>query len=314
MANLYQRMVNLAALRAGWTIHFVEDPDALVERLPKIQPSALFGVPRFYEKLLARLRERGADAVLGTRMKFMVCGSAPAQPAMFEAFDRMGLTLLEAYGISENTIPIAINRPEDRRAGSVGRPVAGNEVRLAPDGEILVRGPGLFRGYVGDAPAGPARFTADGYYRTGDLGRRDAEGFLYLKGRKRELIRLSTGRTVAPSIVEAAYGRAPAVRQVVVFGHGRPHLVALISVDPLRAQKDAAARTPDGRSSLDAEFARFERALAPHERIRRYAILDEPFSIERGELTSSLKLRRDRIEERHRECIEQLYVNAVTAT
>lgn len=277
--------------------------------------------------LVARLAHQAADRlvlrrirrVVGRNMKFMVTGSAPTPAWLLEYFHGLGLLILEAYGISENTIPMAANRRDAYRFGSVGRPLEENEIRLADDGELLVRGPGVFAGYDRDDGAA-GRFTADGFYRTGDIGRFDDDGFLYLVGRKSELIKTSTGRRLSPVSIEAAYARSPYLDQVVVMGNGRKHLVGLVVLrreaverecpEGWKEQERAGCRvvaSPAIDQLVRHELETLGETLAPYERIARFAVLAEPLSVARGELTPTLKIRRDRISERYAGLIEALY-------
>ena len=259
--------------------------------------------------VLRKIRRR----IGGSRMRFMVTGSAPIARSVLEFFDAIELPLLEAYGLSENATPMAANSPRKRRAGSVGRPLPSNELLVAPDGEILVRGPAVFRGYWGaDKPSD--RFTSDGYFATGDLGYIDADGFLYLRGRKDQLIKTSSGRRVSPALVEAALCEAPLVDQAIVIGNGRPELVALVTLDAERAgagtvpgnvrDPQAQGRIPD---ELRDQLAACARRLPPHERIKGCLVLKEPFTIANGQLTPSLKIRRSAVERAYQRAIDGLY-------
>jgi len=272
-----------------------------------------------WHAVLDRLVLRKIRAAMGGRIKFMITGSAPTPAWLLEFFHSVGLLMLEAYGISENTVPMAMNLPEDYRFGSVGRPLPGNEIRLAPDGEVLVRGPGVFCGYH-EADDEGRRFTAEGFYRTGDLGHLDEEGFLYLTGRKAEIIKTSTGRRISPARVEAAYAQSPLMDQVVVFGNARKYLVGLLvlrrsAVEEALAETGVDVAASDGNihqlpateALVHRELDRWGRELAPHERIVDFAILPEPLSVARGELTPTLKVRRGRVAELYSHLIDPLY-------
>lgn len=271
---------------------------------------------RLRHSVADRLVLRRLRKFLGGRVRFLLTGSAPTPLGVLEFFHALGLVLLEAYGVSENAIPMAANRPSAYRFGSVGRPLEENGIRLAEDGEILVRSLGLFSGYFREEETREL-FTADGYYRTGDLGRFDAEGFLYLTGRKSDLIKTSTGRRIAPARIEAIYAQSPLIDQVVVVGNGRKHLVGLVvpNLASLRRRLPGLRSLPpeqlptsaEVRALLAAEIETLGQQLAPHERIVRFAILPEPFSVQRGEITPTLKLRRDRIAHKYATLIEQLY-------
>jgi long-chain acyl-CoA synthetase len=273
---------------------------------------------RLRHAVLDRLVLRRLRAVMGGEMQWMISGSAAAPVWLLEFFHSIGLPMLEAYGITENPIPIAANRASAYRFGSVGKPFPENLVRLAEDREVLVKGNAMFHHYFGEERI-PDRFTADGYYRTGDYGRFDAEGFLYLTGRSAEMIKTSTGRRVAPVAIEGVYRRSRYVDQIVVVGNDRPHLAALVSVNAsaVGAALAQGSRSPAAESDIVSsaamlnlihqDFDRLGSALARHEQIHAIAILPAPFSIENGELTSSLKPRRDRIEARYSETIDALY-------
>lgn len=263
----------------------------------------------FWDRLVLR-RIRG---VLGRRLRFAISGSAPTPQWLLEFFHDLGLPIMEAYGVSENAVPMAVNVPGAWRFGSVGRPLSANEIQRAPDGELLVRGPGVCDQY---ADGKPLPRTRDGFHRTGDLGRVDGEGFLHLTGRKRELIKTAAGRRVSPSRVEAVYRRAPLVEQIAVFGHGRSFLTALITVYSARVKEETrrSVGSEQTRAALRARLWKALRAcekdLAPYERIRDFSITTKAFTIARGELTTTFKLKREVIETRRREDIERMYATA----
>jgi long-chain acyl-CoA synthetase len=303
----WRRRLVPAALAAG-------DEKARHERAGRPVPWGL----RLKHALLDRLVVRQARRVVGRDMKVLITGSAPLAPWLLEFFHSVGLLVLEAYGLSENTVPMAVNRFAAYRFGSVGRPLPANEVRFAEDGEILVKSSGLFRGYFKESP-GHGPFTADGFYPTGDQGRLDEDGFLYLVGRKSEILKTSTGRRISPVRVEAAYRRSPYLDHVVVFGEGRKHLVALVTFNPATVARALAemglsapgpeemARLPAVQELVRREMQTAGEALSPHEQVRAFAVLSAPLSVVAGELTPTLKLRRDRIAARHADLLEQLY-------
>lgn len=347
LSNLFQRIVNLAAIRQGATTYLLGDPRRVMQVVAGVSPDIFIGVPRFYEKLydgiraniavqpalrrwlarwawgigrrVSRLRLgarpvpvalmlahwfanrhvlRRVRSVMGQRLRCMVTGSAPTPRHLLEEFHALGWLMLEAYGLSENVLPMAMNRIGDVRFGAVGRPVPGNEIRVADGGSIAVRGPGMFRGYLGEENS--AAFDVDGYYRTGDFGRLDADGYLWLTGRAGDLIKTSTGRRVAPVGVEAELRSVPGIDQAVLIGAGRKCLVALCTCTQANMGADARSRL------IEILAERIER-LAEGERPLAVGLLERPFSVELGELTPNLKLRRSAIEERHADLIRSLY-------
>lgn len=275
--------------------------------------------------VLSRFRE-----ALGGRLEVMVTGTAPAPAWVLEFFDQIGLLLLEVYGLSENAVPMSSNRADAYRFGSVGMPLPYNEIRIAPDGEILVRGPGVLDGYFEGAnghddadptrPRDQARFTDDGYLCTGDLGRYDEDGFLYLTGRKSEIIKTSTGRRISPARVEAIYGRSRLFDQVMVVGNGRKCLAALLALNQQAVERElmksghripgdpaAMAQSKDVAAIVHDELKRHETELADYERVIAYHLLEQPLSVEDGDLTPTLKLRRSRVEARLGDLIDAVY-------
>ncbi len=255
--------------------------------------------------VLAHLRE-----AMGRRLRFAITGSAPTAVWLLEFFEQMGVLVLEAYGVSENAVPLATNRPRAFRFGSVGLPMPGNELRTSVDGEVEVRGPGLFAEYA-HAEGQPPGFTPDGFYRTGDCGWFDDQGFLHLRGRLNEQIKVSTGRWLSPARIEQAYLHSPYVEQIIVFADGRQPPAALIypSQAALRAaetQVQGATSAGDVRRLIETELARQSENLAPHERVQRFALLEHPLSVANGELTLLMKPRRTEIARRYADVLAQL--------
>ncbi|MFZ5833177.1 MAG: AMP-dependent synthetase/ligase [Planctomycetota bacterium] len=274
---------------------------------------------RWRKRLADALVLRRIRSVLGGRIRFMISGSAPLRKEILESLHAVGLLVLEAYGLSENTIPMSINRLSDFRFGSVGRPLPENELRFCSDGEICVRSDGLFQGYYRETNLG-GEFDQDGFYRTGDIGSLDNDGFLHLRGRKKEIIKTSTGRRISPAQVEAVYAQSPLIEQIVVVGDGRKCLVALLRAQEAAADRSPAAAAAGGngdaislppkanlRRAIESELERLGQSLTQHERVAHFAFLPEPLSVAGGELTPTLKLRRNVITEKYASRIDRLY-------
>jgi len=258
-------------------------------------------------------------AGVGNRLRYFVSGGAPLAPSLARAFLAAGIPILQGYGMTETCI-VSANRPEDNRIGSVGLPFPGVEVRIAEDGEILVRGPSVMRGYYHRPEETRAMFTEDGWFRTGDVGRLDEGGRLYITDRKKELFKLSNGKYIAPQLIESLIKRSPLVNQVVVVGAGQKFPVALVVPEweaLAEAMSEEGARPPATHAEwsrdpvamrlVQREVAQWTAELNEHERVRRAAIIPEEFSIENGELTPTLKIRRRTIEERYASVIAELY-------
>ncbi|MDO9467755.1 MAG: AMP-binding protein [Thiobacillus sp.] len=262
--------------------------------------------------LADRLVLRKLRHLMGPDLKFMVSGSAPMPPWLLEKLHGLGWRVLEAYGISECVVPIANNTLEACRFGSVGRPLPDNELMLAEDGEVRVRGPGVFAGYYGQAD-GDTPLDADGYLHTGDLARFDEDGFLWLTGRKSEVFKTSTGRRIAPVPIESALRQLPYVEHAVVFGRNRPVAVVLLSVAPQSGDfaaplsGETLRRIADDIAAACAPFPAYQRPAGALVSLRG-------FSIAAGELTSNLKLRRNAIEALKKHELDALYAQLTQST
>lgn len=275
------------------------------------------GWQRLAHRLADRLVLRRLRGVMGPNLRYLVSGSAPIPVWLLERLQGMGLLVLEAYGLSENIIPVAANRLWAYRFGTVGRPLQGNTVRLAEDGELQVRGAGVFSGYYGEESAG--MFDADGYLASGDFATQDAEGFITLTGRKAEIFKTSTGRRIAPAPIESVLRQAPYVEQVVVFGAGRPFPVAVlvVSAEALRLWVGADVECADLLAHCEwirADIGRCLAALPEAQRPAGLVVTTRPFTVESGELTTNLKMRRRVIEARYGDVLDALYQTLAQAS
>ncbi len=243
-------------------------------------------------------------AALGGRLRWALTGGAPIDPAVLDFLRACGIQVFEGYGMTESAGVISLNHPGAVRYGTVGRPVAGCEVRIADDGEVLARGPMIFPGYHANALGTAEALDADGWLHTGDLGSLDADGYLTITGRKKDLIITSAGKNLTPSHVELAIERSRFVSHAVMVGDRRPYPVALITVDA----EETAGRDPAEVRALVQEAVETANAqVSRPARIRDFAILPGDFTVEGGELTPTLKVRRTAVVERYAAEIEALY-------
>lgn len=326
LARLPRRVRKVAMQELGLVSHPSEPASeatlASCEASPRRTPANHRGgrvTDRWIRPLVRRLVVDKVRQTFGSQLQYIICGSARLSVKAQGLIRACGWELLEAYGISENTIPLAMTRPGAARPGSVGQPLLENELRLGPDREILVRGPGLFEGYAtGDSKQLDAsRLTPEGFFPTGDLGSWDADGYLYLTGRKSDFVKLSTGRKVALSNLESNYLVSPLIEQLVLLGPDRPFVSGIVVPSPkalasrlglpLPTSRSELANHPDAHNVLAAEFDRLSIGLERHETVRKFIIARTPFSIEREELTPTLKLRRGKIEANYRHKVEALY-------
>ena len=261
-------------------------------------PSVLL---KLQHRMADRLVLRRLRGLLGDRLQYLISGSAPSAPWVLEFFHSIGWLVLEAYGLSENILPMAMNTPNDYRFGTVGKLLPQNEIQFDSDGEVMVKSPGLFKGYYGD-PDSFARVSDNGYYRTGDYGVLDDAGFLRLTGRKSEIIKTSAGRRIALPPIESTLREVSWVDHAVVLGSGRKCLAVLLTVDQA-ALPGTVLETVQLRHELLVQIGQ----LARHEQPAAAIIIQRPFSVDGGELTPNLKLRRMEIERKYKPAIERLY-------
>jgi long-chain acyl-CoA synthetase len=264
---------------------------------------------------------RQVRRAVGGRARILVSGGAPLGAREQSFLNGCGLSVLEGYGLTETASVCSLNTLSEWRRGSVGRPLPGVELRVTEEGEILVRGPSVMRGYWNDEKT-TREALRDGWLYTGDLGRIDDDGFLFLTGRKKDLIITAQGKNVAPLLVETQLRRSPLVHDALVVGDRRPFPVALVypDLEMLRARLGLSlAEGPGLRKSLEAqsvralyraEIDRVCEALAPHETVRDFVLLAEPPSVADGTLTPTLKLRRREIERRCAVEIRRMYDRA----
>jgi len=270
-----------------------------------------------------RLVLRKVRATLGLdRLAYFVSGSAPLHRDTALTLAAMGLTVLEGYGLTETSPVVTVNRPVDNVLGTVGPPVRDVAVRIADDGEVQVNGPNVMLGYY-RVPANEQPFTADGWFRTGDIGMLDANGYLIITDRKNELFKTSGGKWIAPSRVETAIKRSIYVGQVLVVGSGMPHACALVAPnwDLVRAKLDVETSTSTEALAEDArvrtlmvrEVEHFTADLASFERVHRVAVLPRDLTIEAGELSPTLKIKRRVVEQRYAPLISGAYAEDLHA-
>jgi long-chain acyl-CoA synthetase len=267
--------------------------------------------------LADRLALSKVRGLFGDRLQLALTGAAPIATEVLEFLDACGVTVLEGYGMSETTAAATLNPPSAPRYGTVGTALPGTSVEIAPEGEILLRGPNVFAGYHRDEEATRATMAGDAV-RTGDLGELDADGYLRITGRTKDIIITSSGKNVAPANIENALRESRWISQAVVHGDNRPYLVALLTLDADEAPALAAELGIDGDLDAMASDERVRAALqrdvdaandrfARIEQVKRFAVLARDLSQEEGELTPTMKVKRNVIEDRYRDRFAALY-------
>ena len=268
-------------------------------------------------KLVDRLVFHKVRMRFGGRIRVAASGAAPLSKDLAEFYEAVGMPLIEGYGLTEGGV--ATLNPLDRpKPGSIGKPLLGVEARFAEDGELLLKSPCLFSGYYND-PETTAEVLRDGWLHTGDVAYADDEGYIFITGRKKELIVSSTGKKIYPSRVEAFFKMEPLISQVLLIGDRLPFLTALFTINPAAAEalkgmeawKGRPARevaaAPPVMAEIQKAVSRVNKQLAPFEQVRKYRVLPRDFSIEAGELTATMKVRRGRALENCKQHIAELY-------
>ena len=279
------------------------------------------GVPwplKLGHALADRLVLRKIRAIMGGPKNFLSSGGAALAAEIEEFFFSLGFLVCQGYGLTETAPMLTCNAPGAFRFGSVGRPVDGVELKFGEDGEILARGPNVMRGYY-RKPELTAEVLQDGWFRTGDTGDIDADGFLSITGRLKDLIVTSTGKNVAPQLIETVVGKDPYIEQLAVIGDRRKHISALVvpAYEALAewargkrlqfADHEELVRQPEVVRFMTERIRAQSKSLAPFERIRRFTLMARSFSMEAGEMTPTLKIRRDVILRKYHELIERMY-------
>jgi long-chain acyl-CoA synthetase len=264
------------------------------------------------KQVLSKIRN-----LFGGKIRLAVSGAAPINPDILRFFDAAGVLVLEGWGMTETSTAATISTPDDFKVGTIGKPFPGCEVRIADDGEILVKGPNVFQGYHKN-PEATAETIVDGWLHTGDIGEVDSDGFIKITGRKKDIIITAGGKNITPANLEAEIKQHPLVSQCVVVGDRRPYLVALVTLDPEEAvayakehglPEDPAqlAQNPDIKASIMAHVDKINQNFARVEQVKKISILPADLSQESGELTPTLKVKRAVVASKHEGAIEELY-------
>lgn len=259
-------------------------------------------------------------AKMGGRVRWTVSGGAPLSPDLCEFFHACGVTVLEGYGLTETTAAMCFNRPDDFTFGTVGRPIAGVDLKIDMDGEILVRGTTIFREYYKNPQATREAFTKDGWFRTGDIGEIDGRGNLKITDRKKEIIVTAAGKNIAPQKIENLIKTIRFISNVMVYGDRQRYLVALLTLNEHEISSWARHRgisfsdvnelmaCRNVMDLLESEMSQVNGRLASFETVKRFKVLSKDFTIEDGELTPSLKVKRRVVTQRHQGLLNEMYL------
>jgi long-chain acyl-CoA synthetase len=368
LSHVFERQAMYMYLYHGMTVYYAEAIETLGVNLREVRPTILVGVPRIFEKIYARIRERASQSgrvpvlllswavnvardyaqrierhrpisfwlglkhwlasrlvfsrwrqAFGGRIRLLISGGAALPEDLGYIYLGAGIPIMQGYGLTETSPVITTGQLDDNRIGTVGKPIPNVQIRIAEDGEIEARGPNIMRGYYNKPAETRAVLTDDGWFKTGDIGTIDADGFLRITDRKKELFKTSGGKYIAPQPIEQAIKQSRFVNQVVLIGQGRKFPAALIV--PNWEQIDSYTKLKGIEITNRSELCRYPRIidlferqveklttnLARYERVKKIALLEKELTIEGGELTPTLKVKRRVIDEKYRDVIEGLY-------
>ncbi len=369
LAHVYGRTLDYLYLFQAVPVAYIENVDLLAQALKEVRPTVMAAVPRVFEKIYAKLMEKGsqetglkrkifnwairtaektapwrcgesdanpplklqwyfADKLVyskirggtGGRLRIVASGGAPLSKALAEFFWAVGIPIYQGYGLTETSPIVSSNYPVNR-AGSSGKPIPHCEIRIAGDGEVLVRGPMVMQGYYKRPEATQEVLDDDGWFSTGDIGYLDKDNYLFITDRKKDLLKTAGGKFVAPQPIENALKTSPYILNAMVIGDKRKFIVALVVPNQTTVAAKVAeqgisfknnaemAANPAVRALLQAEIQRLTIHLAQYESIKRFAILPEDFTFDNGALTFTMKLKRRVVEEQCRDVIESLYAD-----
>ncbi len=318
--KVYQKIVQTGAKAGGWkskVFNWSLDVGQQYGRIVDKREAVPLGL-KLKHAVADRLVFTKWRAGVGGRLRYFVSGGAAMSPTLEHAFNAAGITILQGYGMTETAI-VCANRPDDKKVGSIGRLFDGIEAKFAEDGEISLRGPNIMRGYYGQ-PEETAEAIQDGWFATGDVGHQDEHGHLYITDRKKDLFKLSNGKYVAPQLVESLIKQSAFVSQVVVIGAGRKNTAALVVpewealAEALREkgvsapdERPALSRFPAAVKMVQEQVSLLTASLSDYERVRKVVLIPDEFSVDGGELTPTLKVKRRVVEEKYGALIEKLY-------
>jgi len=368
LSHVFERQAMYMYLHQGMAVYFAESLQTIGPNLREVRPTVLVGVPRIFEKIYARIRERATEAgkvsaallawsvsvareyaryliahervpaflkfkhwiaaklvfskwqwAFGGRMRILVSGGAALPEDLSYIYTGAGIPIVQGYGLTETSPVITTSKIEENRPGTVGKVIPNVEVRIAEDGEIEVCGPNVMQGYYNKPEETRAVFTSDGWFKTGDIGTLDKDGFLRITDRKKELFKTSGGKYISPQPIEQAIKGSRFVNQVVLIGAERKFPAALIV--PVWEQLESYCKLKGIQVRSRSELCHHPRIidliqrqiealnpnLAKYEKIKKVALLENEFTIEGGELTPTLKVKRRIIDEKYRDVIEKLY-------
>ena len=303
-----QELTGLKKSLYYWAIYLTEEYD------PEHPPT---GIAKLKHSIADKLVYKKIRSLFGNNLGGMVSGGAALSPDVFRFMNAIGILCVQGYGLSETSPVITVQTPGDMRVGSSGKPLKGVDVKIADDGEILAKGPNIMKGYYNDEEKTNEVLTDDGWFRTGDIGKIDDDGYLYITDRKKSMFKLSTGKYVAPQNIENKLTGSGFIDQVVVIGYQRKFCSALIvpSYDNIKKRlkrdnyepKEPFSEDSRIRELINKEIEKTNKQLSPWEKVKKFELLEDPLTIDGGELTPTMKVKRPVVLEKFKDKIELMY-------
>lgn len=318
LSHIAERMgIELYGIYAGGTFSFAESLDVFARNLAETQPTTFFAVPRiwakFQEKILEKMPQKKLDRLIGlpllgnvvkksirkklglSRASHIFSGAAPISVDLLKWFDRLGIRILQAYGMTEDCVYAHFNRPDANKHGTVGKPFKGLEVKISQEGEIRVKSPSNTIGYYKEPALTAELFDADGFLRTGDKGEIDADGFLKITGRVKDQFKTDKGKYVSPTPIELKLSSNPDIEQVCVVGMGIPQPIALVVLSAAGKAKPKEQVI----QSLSGQIRDINPTLEHYEELKKAVVMKDAWTIENGLLTPTMKVKRNEVEKIH---------------
>jgi long-chain acyl-CoA synthetase len=324
LAHAFERgALEVASIYFGAEVYFLEHIEKLAEQLKEVAPTRFFGVPLVYGRIqtgvLKKMPQQKLDRLLKLPIisgivkrkikqgaglqnaRYLFVGAAPMPIPLLNWFQKLGITVLQGYGMTENNIYATANLPGANRIGSVGRPMPGANMKLSEEGEILFKHPGVMAGYYKEPEKTRETFTADGYLRTGDKGKVDADGYLYITGRVKDIFKTLKGKYVAPGPIEGAMARNTDIDQMCFVGTGlkQPIMVVTLLPDAWKKPREAVGK------QLVADMEEVNKTLEPHEEIAKILVVKETWTIDNNMMTPTMKVKRNMVEEKYMPLIQK---------
>ena len=317
VSHVFERAAGYYCQMMGFSIHFAESIEKLGDNIREVKPSMLAIVPRLLEKIFDKIVDKGSQLSGGNNLEFMLSGSAPLQPRLIRIFTAAGIPVYEGYGMTESSPGATLNdlRNQGLKIGTVGKPLQGVEIKIAEDGEILMKGHCVMQGYYKREDL-TKETIIDGYLHSGDIGELDSDGFLKITDRKKEIFKTSGGKYIAPTVLESELKKSRFIEQVMIIGEGQKMPAALIQINFEFVEEwakrkgytiDKVDEDEKLRKRIQEEIDTCNKHFGKWEQIKQFQITQDEWTAESGHLTPTLKMKRKVILEKHKNLYNKIY-------